>query len=89
MGLMAGEPRSADVVARSEVECYRLDKAGLEKVLQARPEIAEAMSRTLAHRRVELDAIREGLDAESQRRREAVEQEKILSRIQEFFGLEN
>jgi small-conductance mechanosensitive channel/CRP-like cAMP-binding protein len=87
MGLMTGEPRAADVIARGDVECYRLDKQAFQDVLSQRPEIAEAMSKTLAHRRVELDAIREGLDADARRAREASEQEKILSRIQTFFGL--
>jgi CRP-like cAMP-binding protein len=87
MGLMTGEPRSADVVAHGDVECYRLDKEAFERVLSQRPEIAEAMSKTLARRRVELDAIREGLDAEARRAREASEQQRILGRIQGFFGL--
>jgi CRP-like cAMP-binding protein len=88
MGLMTGEPRSADVVAQTEIECYRLDKEAFEDILTRRPEIAEAMSKMLAHRRVELDAIREGLDLDSRTSRELTEQKRILGRIQHFFGLE-
>ena len=88
MGLMTGEPRAADVIALTDVDCYRLDKDGFEKILVERPEIAENMAKTLAHRRVELDIFREGLDAEGKRAREASEQLRILKRIQDFFGLD-
>ena len=44
MGLMTGEPRSADVVARTDVECYRLDKDDFERIVVDRPEIAEQIS---------------------------------------------
>ncbi len=87
MGLMTGEPRTADVVASTDVECYRLDKVGLERIIQDRPAIAQQMSETLARRRVELAVVREGLDDEAQKRRQKTEQERILGRIQDFFGL--
>jgi len=87
MGLMTGEPRTADVVALTDVECYRLDKEGLQRILEERPEAAEQFSRTLAKRRVELVAATEGLDAEAGRARIASEETRILEKIQEFFGL--
>jgi CRP-like cAMP-binding protein len=87
MGLMTGEPRTADVVAITDVECYRLDKEGLQRILKERPEVAEQFSKTLARRRVELETVLEGLDAEAGRARIQNEQTRILDRIQEFFGL--
>jgi small-conductance mechanosensitive channel/CRP-like cAMP-binding protein len=87
MGLMAGEPRFASVVAITDAECYRLDKAGFEKILKDRPEIAHEISQLLAKRKVELVAIREGLDAAAQRARLASEQARILERMKAFFGL--
>ena len=39
MGLMTGEPRKADVVAKTDVECFRLPQATFETVLTGRPEI--------------------------------------------------
>jgi small-conductance mechanosensitive channel/CRP-like cAMP-binding protein len=87
MGLMTGEPRTADVVAITDVECYRLDKEGLQRILEERPEVAEEFSKTLAERRVDLAKVLEGLDAEAQRARIAKEQTRILDKIQEFFGL--
>jgi small-conductance mechanosensitive channel len=87
MGLMTGEPRTADVVAVTDVECYRLDKEGLQRILEERPEVAEQFSKTLAKRRIDLSAVLEGLDAEAERARMASEETRILDKIQEFFGL--
>jgi CRP-like cAMP-binding protein len=87
MGLMTGEPRAADVVAMTDVECYRLDKEGLQRILEERPEVAEQFSKTLAERRVALAVAAEGLDEEAQRARMQSEQTRILDRIQTFFGL--
>jgi CRP-like cAMP-binding protein len=87
MGLMTGEPRANDVIAITDVECYRLDKDGFQKILLARPEIADEMSHTLAKRRVELIAARDNLDEAAMSSRQVSEQERILRRIKEFFGL--
>jgi small-conductance mechanosensitive channel/CRP-like cAMP-binding protein len=88
MGLMTGELRTADVVAMSDVECYRLDKAGLQRVLEERPEAAQQFSKTLARRHVELMTAAEGLDVEASKARIAGEESRILDKIQQFFGLE-
>ncbi len=87
MGLMTGEPRFADVVAISDVECWRLGKSELESVLTGRSEVAAELSERLAARRVELIALREGLDAKAQKAREASERARILDGIRDFFGL--
>ncbi len=87
MGLMAGEPRTADVVAVTDVDCYRLDKTGLQRILEERPEIAAEFSKTLARRRVDLLAAAEDLDEEARKARMASEESRILDRIQDFFGL--
>lgn len=87
MGLMTGEPRLADVIALEDIECFRLEKEALQRVLGERPEVAEEMSRTLAKRRIELIAIRENLTAQDKGEREERERERILGRIRSFFGL--
>jgi small-conductance mechanosensitive channel/CRP-like cAMP-binding protein len=87
MGLMTGEPRTATVVAVSEVECYRLDKAAFHRIITERPELAKEISELLAHRRVELHAVKEGLDAEAKAKRLAAENVRILATVQRFFGL--
>jgi small-conductance mechanosensitive channel len=87
MGLLTGAPRRADVVALSDVECYRLDKEGLEQILRERPEIAEALSKTLASREVGLEEAREGMDEDARRVHTASIEARMLDKIQEFFGL--
>src|SRR5205807_1998880 len=57
--LLTGEPRNANGVALTRVDCYRLDKAGLEGFVRRLPELAEDMSVVMAHRQLQLDSIRE------------------------------
>ena len=87
MGLMTGEPRTADVVAITDVECYRLDKAGFQRVVTERPAAARQFSEALARRQVGLLAADEKLDEGAKSVREAEQQEAILKRIEDFFGL--
>ena len=87
MALMTGQPREATVVALTEVECLRIDKADFQGILQKRPAIAERISEILATRRVELDAAREGLDPEAHSQRFSRENTRILRGIKDFFGL--
>lgn len=87
MGLMTGEPRTADVIATSDVDCFRLGKSTFQQVLLNRPEIVDELSQKLATRRVQLMAIREGLDEASMKSREASERDRILGGIKAFFGL--
>ncbi|MBV9956981.1 MAG: mechanosensitive ion channel [Acidobacteria bacterium] len=88
MGLMTGEPRTATVIANTDVECYRLDKDAFHDILRRRPEIAEDISHILARRRVELDGIREGLNEEAMRQRMHRTQHDVLNRIRNFFKLD-
>ena len=88
MGMLTGEPRRADVVALTDVECFRLDKTGLERILHERPEVAEQISRTLAKRDSEFVAVLEGLDEEAKKARLERAETRMLDRIQQFFGLE-
>ncbi len=88
MGMLTGERRRADVVALTDVECYRLDKTGFERILHDRPEIAAQISGTLARRDVELATALEGLDEEARKARMVHAETRMLDKIQEFFGLE-
>jgi small-conductance mechanosensitive channel/CRP-like cAMP-binding protein len=88
MGLMTGEPRSATVIALTDVECYRLDKETFQSIISSRPEIAEDISTVLASRRVELEAKREGLNDEAKKVRLRHHQSYLLERIQNFFTLD-
>ena len=87
MGLMTGEARFADVVALTDIEGFRLGKATFQQVLLARPEIANELSEKLANRRVELLAVRDGLDTDSLAAHRESERARILGAIKQFFGL--
>ncbi len=87
IGLMLGIPRTASVRALQDTDCWRLDKAAFHDILQNRPAIAEHISHVVARRRVELEAVREDLDAETRRRRVQNAQKDIVARISTFFGL--
>ena len=88
MGLMTGEPRTATVIALTDVECYRLDKETFRASLKSRPEIARDISNILARRRVELEATREGLSDDLKKIRMHHHQSDLLHRIQNFFALD-
>jgi CRP-like cAMP-binding protein/small-conductance mechanosensitive channel len=83
--LLTGEARNATALALTRVDCYRLDKAGLQGFIQRLPELAEDMSAVMAHRRMELNVTRQKLDRETALRREAEEQGQLLTRIRRFF----
>lgn len=87
MGLMTGAPRSANVVATSDVECYRLDKSSFEDILHQRHAIADSMSHILAQRLQQNEALKNAFanaPGESEHARHGA---AILQRIRDFFGL--
>ena len=87
IGMMTGGIRNATVLALEPTECYRLDKDAFQDILHARPEIAEAISHVIARRSVELEAIRDNLDAEARALRLKPAQEDIFARMAHLFGL--
>lgn len=87
MSLMTGSPRVATVVARTDVECYRLDKEAFEEILLARPAIAEEVSHVLATRRVQLDSALQNLDEEARHKEIHHQHSEVLATIRRFFGL--
>ena len=85
MGMMTGEPRRATITARTDVECYRLDKAGFEGIIRTRPAIAEDISRVLAARAGGLKQTVE--EAEAAATAAKLQSESLLERVRAFFGL--
>lgn len=83
MSLLTGEPRTATVTARTDCECYRLDKATFGEILKARPELAEHIAPVLEQRRRSR--------AEALASRGVVPStaagEDLLSKVRRFFGL--
>lgn len=86
MGLMTGDPRSATVVATSEVETYRLDKASFHRILMARPEVAAEVSHILAVRKSQQQSVREAGGDKTSIQEEG---RRMLGRIRLFFGLDS
>lgn len=87
MGLMTGAPRSATVVAATDVDCYRLDKASFEDIIHQRQGIAESMSRILAQRQLQNDALQNAFRQAQSEGEAAAHHNAILQRIRSFFGL--
>jgi CRP-like cAMP-binding protein len=89
MGLLTGAPRLASVIARTDVECYRIDKEVVEEMLHARPGIAEEISHILVVRRAELDAALNNLDATGAHKDMSQQRNELLATIKRFFSLGN
>jgi len=87
MGLLTGQERSATVIARKDVLCYRLDKRGFDAILKARPQIAEALSQVVAAREVANDATMQALDDVARRKRASGTAGELLRKIRVFFDL--
>ena len=83
MALMNGEARSATVTAKTDVECYRLDRESFQSLLASRPEIAAEVKRIIGARQPDLDQARDAFA----RVPESVDEKKtrLLTRIGRFF----
>ncbi len=85
MGLLTGAARSATVVARTNVECYRLDKASFQSILLSREELAEHLSNVLEKRM----ASRHATAVVTSNIPTPPRQRELLNRIRQFFGMES
>jgi small-conductance mechanosensitive channel/CRP-like cAMP-binding protein len=81
MSLMTGAPRSATVVAASDVECYVVDKDAFQAILQETPELAGAISDILArHQLADEEQAQSAPPTPAQKN-------QLLVRIAQFFGI--
>lgn len=87
MGLLTGAPRSATVIAATDVTCYRLDKAGFEDIIHARRDLAETLSHILAQRLQHNDELRDAFQRQQDDGEHAERRAAILQRIRDFFAL--
>jgi len=87
MGLLTGEPRTATVVAQTDVECYRVGKEEFQQLLEDRPPLAEEVADILARRRLSLNAARENLTAQYPSDTVSLAAGELLKRMRSFFGL--
>ncbi|HLS85667.1 MAG TPA: mechanosensitive ion channel family protein [Burkholderiales bacterium] len=86
MALFAGDARHATVIAKTDVECYRLDHASVQGLLLSRPQIAEHVSKVVGTRRAKLVHTQEALAAAPSTDAGNGEAD-LLGRIRRFFGL--
>ncbi len=86
--LLTGEPRSATVVALSNVSCYRLDKGAVNSILEGRPELAQELAAVMAQRQASLLAARSELGLLNSREQQAKSAATILRQIKAWFTLE-
>jgi small-conductance mechanosensitive channel len=84
MALLTGDARAATVVAKTDVECYRLDRASFQELLAGKPEIAEEIKRVMGGRLGDLDSARQAFTAAKPAAEEEV---PLVSRIRRFFGM--
>jgi CRP-like cAMP-binding protein len=86
--LLTGEPRSASVVADSDIELVEIEKTDVLPVLENSPQIMEELSRRLAERQL----INEGFFQEGKKAEEVAVMRnnystRILRSMKAFFGL--
>jgi CRP-like cAMP-binding protein len=86
--LLTGEPRSASIVAETDLEVIEIEKANILPVLENNPGIMEELSRRLAERQL----INEGFFKEQKKAEEVAVMrrnytERFLKSMRAFFGL--
>ena len=84
---MTGTPRTATVIAKTDVLAYRLDKDSFQDILIKRPDIAEQISKVLATRLVKLQNLQQQIDKESIEKAIAEQQSNFLLQIRSFFSI--
>ena len=84
MALITGDARTATVRAKTDVECYRLDRASFQELLLGRPEISEEIKRVMGGRRGDLEKVRQAF---SDAGPVAEAEVRLATKIRRFFGM--
>ncbi len=87
MGMMTGAARSASVIAKTDVECYRLDKEAFAGIMQARPNLAEEITHILVERRAQMNQVLHHLDNQTRQQEKTSQHNELLVSVKRFFGL--
>ncbi|WP_434515504.1 cyclic nucleotide-binding domain-containing protein [Dechloromonas sp. ARDL1] len=88
IGLMTGAPRRATVIASTNVEAYRLDKAGFQSIIEQRPELADMLSSILERRLQRFAELEQGYSqGQNELVRNTPGSADIGRKIRDFFGL--
>lgn len=87
MSLLTGAPRGATVVPETDTVGFEITKEVLEDIIQARPELAEQLSETLAERQLRTRQAMAELDANTAEQRRRSMATEFLSGMMNFFRL--
>jgi CRP-like cAMP-binding protein len=89
MALLTGEPRSATVIALTDVDVFTIDKAGFHNVLVKNQAIAVDISAILSERQEALVQAKGDVTAKFDQSVHAAGElkQRILDRIRSYFGL--
>ncbi len=82
MSLMTGAMRAATVVAKTDVECYIVDKEAFQEILQEKPELAGIISDILARRELALGEMPAQSVVPT-----AAQKSQLMTKIGAFFGI--
>ncbi len=83
MALLTGGRREANVIAETDVDCWRLDREGFKQVIEKRPEIATELAQILTARKMSIEAAKAGMETLSR----AEVERNLFREITGFFGL--
>lgn len=86
MSLLTGEPRTATVRAGKDMICLRIEKEDLEEIMNAHPEVAEAMSVMLAARKEGLTQYKDTLKEAAKLANKKLASQ-FLTKIKKFFNI--
>ncbi len=81
MSLMTGAMRAATVVAKTDAECYIVDKEAFQEIVQEKPELAGVISDILSQRQAALG------EAPALTTPTSVQKSQLMSKIASFFGI--
>ena len=87
MGLLTGQARNATIVAEEDVLCYRLEKAGFDAIVRARPELIDALSQAVAARQAANDAKLQTLSEDARARQTVGRRADLVQRMKRFFSI--
>jgi small-conductance mechanosensitive channel/CRP-like cAMP-binding protein len=82
MSLMTGAMRSATIVAKTDTECYIVDKESFQEIVLEKPELAGVISEILAQRQVPLGDVPALAAAPT-----AAQKTQLKTKIAQFFGI--
>lgn len=85
MALMTGEPRNADVVARTDSELLVVSHGAFHATLAAQPELAETVSRVISERQAKMDE--EKSQKTDDKHDVEIRASQLLGKIKQFFSL--